>query len=64
MDINLALLQLGLNTSEYRLSQSVPPHNIIEWRGPGDQPTDAELQAAYDAWVAVPENAASLEATL
>lgn len=63
MDINLALLQLGLNTSEYRLSQSVPPHSIIEWRGPGDQPSDAELHAAYAAWVAIPENAASLEAT-
>ena len=62
MDINLALLQLGLNTSEYRLSQSPPPHTIIEWRGPGTQPTDAELQAAYDAWVDIPENAASLEA--
>ena len=61
MDIHLALLQLGLNTSRYRLSQSPPPHTIIEWIGPGEQPTDAELQAAYDAWIAVPENAASLE---
>ena len=63
MDINIALLQLNLNTSQYRLSQSNTPHSIVEWRGPGDQPTDAELQAAYDAWVAIPENAASLEAT-
>lgn len=52
MDIHLALLQLGLNTSRYRLSQAPPPHTIIEWIGPGTQPTDAELQAAYDAWVA------------
>jgi len=61
MDINIALLHLGLNNSQYRLSQSPPPHTIIEWGGPGIQPTDAELQAAYDEWVAVPENAASLE---
>jgi|TARA_B100000085_G_scaffold279557_1_gene303069 hypothetical protein len=61
MDISIALEHLGLNTSEYRLSQSVPPHTIIEWRGPGTQPTDAELQAAYDEWVAIPANAASLE---
>ncbi len=61
MDIHLALLQLGLNTSRYRLSKSRPPHTIIEWIGPGEQPTDAELQAAYDAWIAVPENAASLK---
>lgn len=59
MDIHLALLQLGLNTSRYRLSQSPPPHTIIEWIGPGEQPTDAELQAAYDAWVAAnPEESA------
>jgi|TARA_R100000482_G_scaffold92720_1_gene38389 hypothetical protein len=61
MDINIALLQLGLNTSRYRLSKSPPPHTIIEWIGPGEQPTDAELQAAYDAWIAVPENAESLK---
>lgn len=52
MDINLALLQLGLNNNEYRLTQSPPPHSIIEWRGPNPQPTEAELQAAYDEWVA------------
>ena len=53
MDIHLRL-QLGLNTSRYRLSQSPPPHTIIEWIGRlnGTQPTDAELQAAYDEWVA------------
>lgn len=62
MDINIALLQLGLNNNEYVLSNNVPPHSIIEWRGSGTQPSDSELQAAYDAWIAVPENAASLEA--
>lgn len=51
MDITIALEHLGLNTSEYRLSQSVPPHTIIEWRGPGTQPTESELQDAYDAAV-------------
>lgn len=56
MDINLALLQLGLNNNEYRLSQSPTSHTIIEWRGPDAQPTDAELQAAYDAWIADPAN--------
>jgi len=56
MDINLALLQLNLNNNEYRLSQSPTPHTIIEWRGPDAKPTDAELQAAYDAWIADPAN--------
>lgn len=63
MDINLALLQLGLNNNEYVLSSNAPPHSIVVWRGPDDQPTDTELEAAYAAWIAVPENAAALEAS-
>ena len=49
MDINLAIEQLGLNANYYKLTQSVPPHSIVEWNGPDNQPTEAELQAAYDA---------------
>lgn len=59
MDINIAIEQLGLNANEYRLTQSPPPHSIIEWRGPDPQPTDIELQAAYDAYMADPNNAAT-----
>ena len=51
MDINIALYHLGLNANSYRLTQSVPPHSIVEWNGPDAQPTEAELQAAYDAAV-------------
>ena len=51
MDINLAIDHLGLNANSYKLTQSVPPHSIIEWNGPDAQPTEAELQAAYDAAV-------------
>ena len=49
MDINLAIDRLGLNANRYKLTQSVPPHSIVEWDGPDAQPTEAELQAAYDA---------------
>ena len=52
MDINLAIDHLGLNNNSYKLTQSVPPHSIVEWNGPDAQPTEAELQAAYDAYVA------------
>ena len=52
MDINIAIDHLGLNANSYRLTQSVPPHSIVEWNGPDAQPTEAELQAAYDAYVA------------
>ena len=51
MDINIAINHLGLNANSYRLTQSVPPHSIVEWNGPDAQPTEAELQAAYDAAV-------------
>jgi len=51
MDINIAIDYLGLNANSYKLTQSVPPHSIVEWNGPDAQPTEAELQAAYDAAV-------------
>jgi len=53
MDINIAIDHLGLNDNSYKLTQSVPPHSIVEWNGPDAQPTEAELQAAYDAAVSV-----------
>ena len=52
MDISVAIERLGLNANEYTLSQSVPPHTITSWSGSDAQPTDAELQAAWDAYEA------------
>ena len=49
MDIRMAIDYLGLNANYCRLTQSVPPHSIVEWSGPDPQPTESELQAAYDA---------------
>ena len=51
MDINIAINQLGLNANSYKLTKSVPPHTIVEWSGPDSQPTETELQTAYDAAV-------------
>ncbi len=48
-DINRALDALGKGGCEWTLSQSIPPHEIVEWRGPGDCPFDHEIQAAWDA---------------
>ena len=48
-DINRALAALGKKGCEWTLSQSIPPHEIIDWRGPGDCPADDEIQAAWDA---------------
>tara|TARA_R100000353_G_scaffold88425_2_gene65602 strand:- start:1060 stop:1377 length:318 start_codon:yes stop_codon:yes gene_type:complete len=54
-DITLALIQLGKSEkNRVRLSQSIPPHEILEWDSdnPDSQPTDDELNAAYIAWKA------------
>jgi len=50
MDINIAINKLGLNANHYKLSQSVPPHTIIEWNGPDPQPTEAELQSGWSLY--------------
>lgn len=52
MDINLAIDHLGLNANSYKLTQSVPPHSIVEWYGPDPQPTEAELEAAWQEHLA------------
>jgi len=52
MDINICVDRLGLNANTYRLTQSPPPHEIIEWFGPDPEPTQEELQAAWDAYLA------------
>ena len=52
MDINIAIDRLGLNDNSYKLTQSVPPHSIVSWDGPDEQPTEAELEAAWEAYVA------------
>ena len=52
-DITLALIQLGKSEkNRVRLSQSIPPHQILEWDSgnPDSQPTDDELNNAYTAW--------------
>jgi len=52
MDIPICLNRLGVKPEELSLSQSNPPHTIVRWVGGDPQPTEAELQAAWDAYVA------------
>ena len=52
MDINICIERLGLNGNRYRLNQSNPPHHFIEWNGSEPQPTEAELQAAWNEHIA------------
>ena len=47
MDIALAIEEIRPGAS-YRLNKSIPPdQEIVEWRGPGDEPTQQELE---DVW--------------
>ena len=52
MDINIAIHHLGLNSNRYKLTQSIPPHSIVEWDGPDPQPTESELESAYTSAIA------------
>ena len=52
MNISICLERLGRKPEQLRLSQSVPPHTIVQWIGGDPQPTEAELQAAWDAYQA------------
>ena len=57
-DITVALIQLGKSEkNRVRLSQSIPPHEILEWDSdnPDSQPSDDELNAAFIAWKAAEE---------
>lgn len=60
MDINLCIHHLGLNANQYRLTQSPPPHEIIEWNGDDPQPTQAELETAWAEIEADPDYQAYL----
>ena len=52
MDIPICLNRLGVKPEILTLSDSVPPHTIVRWEGGDPQPTEAELQAAWDAYQA------------
>jgi hypothetical protein len=44
IDLSVVLPALVLGAM-FRLDSSVPPHTIIEWRGPGEQPTEKSIEA-------------------
>jgi len=60
MDINLCINHLGLNANQYRLNQTPPPHEIIEWNGDDPQPTQSELETAWAEIEADPDYQAHL----
>ena len=61
MDINAAIDKLGLNANEYTLSQATPPHEIVEWRGSDPQPTNEELEQAWQECLVDQQAAADKE---
>tara|TARA_R100000008_G_C3552005_1_gene150976 strand:- start:10 stop:348 length:339 start_codon:yes stop_codon:yes gene_type:complete len=49
VEIGVAIERLGKRPNQLALSQSVPPHTILEWIGGDTRPTDTEIN---DAWAA------------
>jgi hypothetical protein len=39
------ILPILVTGCEFRLSSSVPPHTLLEWRGPGNQPSQKAIDA-------------------
>jgi hypothetical protein len=52
MDIKICLNRLNKFPESLTLTQSNPPHEIVRWEGGDPQPTEAELQAAWNAYQA------------
>ena len=52
VDIDLAIEQLGLSNNQYVLNKKT--HSIAKWyddgRNPDTQPTDEQINAAWEAW--------------
>jgi hypothetical protein len=56
VDLNIALPAL-VPGCRFLLSKSVPPHKIIEWRGPGTQPTQKDIEAWWATYTPLPQRA-------
>jgi hypothetical protein len=50
MDLIIAIARI-MPRAKYRLSSSVPPHSIVEWRDARQQPSEAELSAAWVSYL-------------
>lgn len=63
--IDLALALEKINPQfQYLLSQSIPPHSIIEWRSADPQPTEAALLAAWAQCSTLTANAQTVTANV
>jgi len=51
MDILICIDILGVKPEQINLSQSVPPHSIISWEGGDPQPTQEELESAWQIYL-------------
>jgi len=51
MDINICIEEMRLNANTYKLNQSVPPHGIIEWQGKDKQPSQKDLESAWNVYL-------------
>lgn len=52
MDIAIVLNRLGVKPEELKLSSAIAPNHIVEWVGGDPQPTQAELDAEWQNYLA------------
>ena len=50
VEIGVAIERLGKKPEQLSLSQSIPPHTILEWTGGDTRPTDTEINNAWTAY--------------
>jgi len=51
-DIGICIEKMGLSVQYVAFNSPVPPHQITNWEGSDPEPTDAELQTVWDAYMA------------
>ena len=52
MDTKIALMELGLTNNEFHLTKSDAPNSIFKWFGPDPEPTQEQLEAAWESFLA------------
>ena len=68
IDLSIALPAL-VDGASFRLSSSIPPHSIVEWRGPGRQPSDLDILNYWSTYTppvvrSLSERVAAIEADI
>tara|TARA_Y100001938_G_scaffold11451_1_gene14270 strand:- start:116 stop:310 length:195 start_codon:yes stop_codon:yes gene_type:complete len=51
MQVKLAVNELGLSHNEFYVTKSDAPNSIFKWLGPDPEPTQEQLEAAWQSFL-------------